>query len=367
MTIDVFADDGTTLTHSSGLLNPGDTLGGPELLTDNVLGQGVTGRFVRVTRSILATGTDPFLSLAEVQVFGEKAEMTLEVNTTTGAVTLKNDSFAPFDIDAYAIESEGDALNPAGWASLEEQDLLDFPAGSGSGDGWEESGGSSTAALAELFLQDSSTFAPGVSVSLGNAFNPAVFGSGQDGDLALTIHTAGGAQLEAAIEYVSTSVLLGDVNLDGVVNGLDVDPFVDVLLNGPFQAEADMNEDGEVNGLDVDPFVAAIVGGGVQAVPEPSTLALVALAGLALVLRISRGGNLMKRSRFLSLLVAGLLVTLVGSTALADSTLDRDYLFGDNTGISAQNENATAGQKIGSGAGGVTFDTVSVTNNPTSR
>jgi len=60
-----------------------------------------------------------------------------------------------------------------------------------------------------------------------------------------------------------------------VVNGLDVDPFVDVLLNGPFQDEADMNEDGVVNGLDVDPFVAAVVGGGVAAVPEPSTLLLV--------------------------------------------------------------------------------------------
>ena len=67
---------------------------------------------------------------------------------------------------------------------------------------------------------------------------------------------------------------------------LDVDPFVDVLLNGPFQAEADMNRDGVVNGLDVDPFVAAVVGGGVQAVPEPSTLVLLLLAGL--VLKVGR-------------------------------------------------------------------------------
>ena len=77
--------------------------------------------------------------------------------------------------------------------------------------------------------------------------------------------------------------VLGDVNLDGIVNGLDVDPFVDVLLNGPFQGGADMNADGVVNGLDVDPFVAAVVGGGVQAVPEPSTLAL---CGLGLLLCI---------------------------------------------------------------------------------
>ena len=72
--------------------------------------------------------------------------------------------------------------------------------------------------------------------------------------------------------------LLGDVNLDGEVNGLDVDPFVDVLLNGPYQREADMNEDQVVNGLDVDLFVAAVVGGGAAAVPEPSTLLLCSIA-----------------------------------------------------------------------------------------
>jgi hypothetical protein len=74
-----------------------------------------------------------------------------------------------------------------------------------------------------------------------------------------------------------SGLLLGDVNLDGEVNGLDVDPFVDVLLSGPYQPEADMNEDQVVNGLDVDPFVDAVVGG-VQQIPEPSALLLCILA-----------------------------------------------------------------------------------------
>lgn len=87
------------------------------------------------------------------------------------------------------------------------------------------------------------------------------------------------------IEIGADSGGLGDVNLDGVVNGLDVDPFVDVLLNGPYQVEADMNADGDVNGLDVDPFVAAVVGGGLTVVPEPATLALLAVAGLLALLR----------------------------------------------------------------------------------
>ena len=55
-------------------------------------------------------------------------------------------------------------------------------------------------------------------------------------------------------------VILGDVNLDGMVNLLDVGPFVELLGNGGFQAEADINQDGSVNLLDVGPFVD-ILGG----------------------------------------------------------------------------------------------------------
>jgi hypothetical protein len=78
--------------------------------------------------------------------------------------------------------------------------------------------------------------------------------------------------------------LLGDMNDDGDVNGLDVAPFVDAVVLGPYDPCADMNEDDQVNGLDVDPFVAAVVGGPeTQAVPEPSTwcLLIAAVFGLA--------------------------------------------------------------------------------------
>ena len=77
---------------------------------------------------------------------------------------------------------------------------------------------------------------------------------------------------------VGPATLRGDMNRDGEVNGLDVDPFVNVLLNGLYQAEADLNGDNGIDGLDVDPFVAAVVGGGAAAVPEPSTLLLCIIA-----------------------------------------------------------------------------------------
>ena len=50
------------------------------------------------------------------------------------------------------------------------------------------------------------------------------------------------------------------MNLDGVVDLLDVAPFVSLLAAGEFQTEADINEDGVVDLLDVAGFVALLAG-----------------------------------------------------------------------------------------------------------
>ena len=54
--------------------------------------------------------------------------------------------------------------------------------------------------------------------------------------------------------------LIGDVNLDGAVDLLDVAPFVDLIATGTFQSEADINQDGFVDLLDVEPFVTLLTG-----------------------------------------------------------------------------------------------------------
>jgi hypothetical protein len=58
-----------------------------------------------------------------------------------------------------------------------------------------------------------------------------------------------------------STVLKGDVNGDGLVNLLDVQPFVAAVASGTFIPEADCNCDGVVNLLDVAPFVAILSGG----------------------------------------------------------------------------------------------------------
>ncbi len=71
-----------------------------------------------------------------------------------------------------------------------------------------------------------------------------------------------GKSRSMAFAYESLkTVLLGDVDLNGTVNLLDVAPFVERLTSGQFQVEADVNQDGTLNLLDIDPFVILLIGG----------------------------------------------------------------------------------------------------------
>ena len=83
----------------------------------------------------------------------------------------------------------------------------------------------------------------------------------QDGELQI---------LDSAVAYdqggiiVGTSAtipepsLLGDVNLDGVVDFSDIPAFITVLQSGEFQAEADCNQDGVVDFADIPAFIAIL-------------------------------------------------------------------------------------------------------------
>lgn len=60
--------------------------------------------------------------------------------------------------------------------------------------------------------------------------------------------------------YAVPLVVVGDVDGNGLINLLDVAPFVAVLSSGVYQDEADINRDGAVNLLDVNPFVSLLSG-----------------------------------------------------------------------------------------------------------
>ncbi len=62
----------------------------------------------------------------------------------------------------------------------------------------------------------------------------------------------------ANIAFPGMGILVGDVNCDGVISLLDVAPFVDRVINGPFDPKADINGDLVVDLLDIGPFVALL-------------------------------------------------------------------------------------------------------------
>ena len=84
--------------------------------------------------------------------------------------------------------------------------------------------------------------------------------------------------------------LPGDVNSDDVVNGLDINVIASHWLQTGAGIAGDANDDGVVNGLDINLIAQnwlrtseGGVGVGAAETPEPSTLILAALCGLALL------------------------------------------------------------------------------------
>ena len=97
----------------------------------------------------------------------------------------------------------------------------------------------------------------GLTIAAGSEITFAV-----DGILApdLTDLPSTSIRIETFTVEIVGSTLLGDVNLDGTVDFLDISPFIAVLSGGIDQAEADCNEDGEVNFLDISPFISILSG-----------------------------------------------------------------------------------------------------------
>ena len=96
------------------------------------------------------------------------------------------------------------------------------------------------------------------SLNIGTRLSGGDFFSGKIDDLRIFNFKMSQADIVSII--AENELLLGDVNLDGVVNLLDVDSFLERIASGKYQAEADVNQDGSVDLLDVAPFVAIVVG-----------------------------------------------------------------------------------------------------------
>ena len=97
----------------------------------------------------------------------------------------------------------------------------------------------------------------GFTIAAGTEITIAV-----DGELTTTSVRLESFEVVIVPESEPEPVVLCDVNRDGIVNFLDISPFIGVLSSGGNQAEADCNEDGIVSFLDIAPFIVALSSGG---------------------------------------------------------------------------------------------------------
>jgi hypothetical protein len=209
----------------------------------------------------------------------------LEVNTATGQTTLKNQTGDPVQVDYYEVTSAGNSLNPTAWNSLQEQNLPAFPAGNGSGNGWEQFGGSDAGIIGESFLTGTSAVNNSASINIGAAFQP-----GDPQDLVFRYAVAPESSIASDFDGdgdsdgddflvwqrglgTSTGATKAQGNADG---DADVDADDLAIWKSEFGGAGSSGPSVLVNG-----FVRYVTGAA-TAVPEPSSVILVGLGLLAI-------------------------------------------------------------------------------------
>lgn len=206
------------------------------------------------------------------------------VDRSTGVITLRNTATVAVDFDYYELTSATNTLKIAGWNSLSDQNFQSVGGGDDPGESWDEAGGSSASSLAEVFLQAGSTLAPGASIAIGAAYNNILNGQ----DLVLKYRLPTGSVLDGAVSYIGVAPtgVPGDYNGNGVVDAADYVRWRngDSLMNEVVTPGSNTPEDytawrarfGNTSGS------GAGLGGG-AAVPEPTSLGLIACVALMLV------------------------------------------------------------------------------------
>src|SRR3972149_91758 len=137
----------------------------------------------------------------------------LRVNTSNGTVSIAGGAVAN-SIDYYEPHSAGTGLVSGNFAGLAA--APGFPAGNGTGNGWELNGVQSSALLSESYFQASSTIAGNASaVSLGAIYNTTL----NTRDLQFFYDLPNGTTRRGFVEYIS--LLLPDFNGNGVVDAAE--------------------------------------------------------------------------------------------------------------------------------------------------
>lgn len=307
------------------------------------------------------TPADPAIGGYILRALEGSFTLELQVNTTTGAVSIANPTASNYDLKGYEIFSEEDgSLITGGWT---------VPAG------WDKAGGASEFGLLAGSLDGSYSLMAengNAPLSLGSAYNTGVGGD----DLTFRFLTADGALGTGTVSYITDSGVPGDFSGNGAVENADLT----LLLNNwaqsvpPAPAGWIGTPQPTSPSIDNDELTALLnnwgrtSGGGsssARAVPEPGTW-LLALLGLAAVPFCRRQRTRcvlcpasVSKARMVRAAAALACFAWAGS-CFAAALIDRDYQFGDDLDEDAanavNNEVGTGPQNVG--GSGFTIDSM---------
>jgi hypothetical protein len=232
----------------------------------------------------------------DVVVFGLAGvltpDLTLEVNTITGAVRFANPAGSGIALSGYEITSAAGSLNLAEWNSFSDQNLdpVDGPdagttPGDGAGETWDEAGGASNFALQEGFLLGSSIVPSSGMLPIGAAYNTTLDAR----DLVASVRRGDGSIAPVAVTYDDTG-LPGDFDGDWDVDADDLTVWqANFGSSSAGSLSGDADGDSDADGHDFlvwqRNLSAAPASVATAVVPEASGFALSVLAGCALTWR----------------------------------------------------------------------------------
>jgi hypothetical protein len=249
----------------------------------NVVGSFPAGRF-----GLYSAWQGPTATFTDFDISDEFtiSALTATVDRSTGSITINNPFSTPVNFDFYQFTSASNSLNDETWLSLSDQNFQ--PAGGGEHQKWQEAGGSSPSAIAEVFLDGNSTLDTTTSTkSIGAAYNNLINGE----DLVFQYRLATGSLRTGFVQYVGMppASLQGDYNMNGVVDAADY-----VVWRKTDGTPAGYNLWRTNFGRTAAGGAASL--GGAASVPEPATVGLV-LAIIALAVLRQRSVPLLAAHR----------------------------------------------------------------------
>ncbi len=253
------------------------------------LGGDKTGRYVAMRLTLTeVSAAQPTNNVGghEFRLMQGPSTLILDVDRGTGAMTIRNNgtNATNFELQSYSIESPSGGLNAAGFNGIR-GDTAAFPAGNGSGNGWEIGGGSNSDQLIEAYFSGTSTIAAGTTgLSLGNGYNPLTLADDlvfrwtktrvHNGEMLIDM-------FDGIVNYVGIApdITLGDYNDDGIVDAADY-----VVWRNNFGTTNVIANDSTPGSVDIDDYNRwkanyGNVGSGaltasVNVVPEPHSVVL---------------------------------------------------------------------------------------------